>query len=172
MRWRIAKVTAVVVLCCLLSGCEFFCMCAAILTSNKVDLENINPQNPAPNPLLYWLYLFVACAGAEDTSDHEICPSTGQQESESGEFTACIPGTIVPEAPSLLAPEALLPGPADPSQAEVESAIFIFPQGGRRLRRSRARSPGNVDCTDPANAGRGLCGGSNRENKPLGPPQN
>ena len=52
---------------------------------------------------------------------------------------------------------------------DVEASITGLPQS-RSQRVLTPCPPARIDCTDPANAGRGSCAGTNRQNKPLSPP--
>jgi hypothetical protein len=159
----------------MLSSCELFCTCAAVLLIARTRIERDATTSNPQNPFAAWGALFEHCAEAEDTMSIDVCPSSGRWSHDGGEtYFACIPGTVDPYAPSMVAPEALLPPTSSSSSARdvVEAAPYTLPQspqpsGARRT----LRPPPTIDCTDPANAGRGHCAGTNRENKPLVPPE-
>ena len=129
---RAILVTAVLVSCCVLSGCEFFCACAMVLTFAATKAYGRSPTGQqSQNPSLLWLAVFEDCANGQNTQEADVCPWDGQWTSDLGEtYVSCIPGTVDPWLPSLVPTEASdLPGPTSGRQAVVESAPFDLPQG-------------------------------------------
>lgn len=178
------KITAVVAMCCVLSSCEFFCTCAMVLVADRgAQLQGQPKTTDTGDPLaLYlWANLFEDCANGQNTQETTVCPSTGQldlgprTDANGGLhelYAPCVPGTVDPLEPSLVSPEALLGGNTPSGGNDVvESAPITLPQTARRSRSVRTPRLRTIDCTDPANVGRGDCAGTNRQNKPLSLPE-
>jgi hypothetical protein len=152
------KMAGVATLCFSLTGCQLFCACATILALNTGDS----------------FVFFDECA----VGGFYVCPWTGvlnwTDAYGNPMHTPCIPGTINPLGPSLLAPEAVAPPSSTASSAvaqDVEASLTGLPQAPPRSQRVLTPSPpARIDCTDPANAGRGPCAGTYRQDKPLLPP--
>jgi hypothetical protein len=157
----LTKMAGVVLLCLSLTGCPFFCICSLILVergSNSAGKLNFN-----------WQSLLGDCGGED-----YICPSSGFWGTDRS--VPCVPGVLNPMEPSLLTPEALGAPWSTSSSAvaeDVQASLTGLPQSPPPSQRVLTPSPpARIDCTDPANAGRGQCAGTNRQNKPLYPPGN
>jgi hypothetical protein len=162
----VLKTVGVVAMCCSLSGCSVFCACAYALVYSSVPPK-------FSDAAWFWSAILDDCSNPVVST--EICPASGlfTIEDAHGHFSdvPCTPDTIDPITSPSWASEALAPFPDTPSSDDsqvVQSAQTSLPQSPRRSR--RLGPPLSIDCTDPANAGRGPCAGTYRQNKPLLPP--
>jgi hypothetical protein len=152
----LTKMAGVAVLCLSLTGCPFFCIWSAVLT---LTLSNASSNHAAVDPL-------TVLGDCLAQADNHTCPSSGFWDI--AQITPCIPGTIDPTQPPLLVPEAL---ESSAAAEDVQASHTVLPRFPTPLQRVLTPGPpARIDCTDPANAGRGQCAGTNRQNKPLFPP--
>jgi hypothetical protein len=162
------KATALVAMCCTLTGCEVFCICAEVLVFSQLQLTqpNLVPSTPA-----FWFFELLAECADPLYSGADVCPASGfQTETLPGpdgfpfiKEVPCTPGTIDPLAPSLVPTQ---PSTNSGEQNVVESTPFTLPQSPPRPQGITTRRSPIIDCTAPANAGRPECTGTYRENKP------
>ena len=138
-----AKIVLVTALCLVLSGCQFFCAVAAVLT---LATKNTLTGNA-------WFGYFTDCADAEGS---DVCPSDGSSRVPGGGTISCEPGAILPGYPPL--------GATPPEPEPTDLPPSPPPRRARRVAPPPPTAP--VDCTDPANAATAACANSNRQNKP------